>query len=182
MVGITRSKVIVAEYIFQEHKHSKPLHTQKNTFSKTAVFFVNKILLKQCTKQVHKGYPLAGPCVCNHRLELAFAIRNNLSGSSVFVFSLSFFKIMAEWFSIRIQWRSHQSLSEKRGFARTLSEALGESPDFEFTIAKQTHPLSKQLKFWGGLYYCRCNITMYTCLKVVCVNEMYRLVALSSLF
>ena len=47
-------------------------------------------------------------------------------------------------FSIRIQWRSHQSLSEKRGLARTLSEALGDDPDFLFTIANLTpHPLKK---------------------------------------
>jgi single-stranded DNA-binding protein len=29
-----------------------------------AVFFI-KILYKNCKKQVHKGYPLAGPCICN---------------------------------------------------------------------------------------------------------------------
>jgi hypothetical protein len=29
-----------------------------------AVFLI-KILYKNCKKQVHKGYPLAGPCICN---------------------------------------------------------------------------------------------------------------------
>ena len=32
--------------------------------------------------------------------------------------------------SIRIQWGSHESPSEKRGFAITFSEALGVGPDF----------------------------------------------------
>ena len=43
-------------------------------------------------------------------------------------------------FSIRIQWRSHQSPSEKRGFVKTLQNPLGKSWDFRFTIAKQTPP------------------------------------------
>ena len=39
---------------------------------------------KTITKQVHKGYPLAGPWIRNEKLELALAIKNNLSGSSMF--------------------------------------------------------------------------------------------------
>ena len=38
--------------------------TKKNTLFKKVVFFIN-ILLTNCKKQVHKGFPLAGRCICN---------------------------------------------------------------------------------------------------------------------
>ena len=41
-------------------------------------------------KKVHKGYLLAGPFICNYKLELPFAIRNNLSGSPVFFYPFFF--------------------------------------------------------------------------------------------
>ena len=62
--------------------------------------------------------------------------------------------------STRILLNLHQSLSEKRTFARTLSEAFGDANFFQFTIAKRTPPpkKNKNKKNRGGLYYCSCNI------------------------
>jgi len=80
--------LIVVEWIyiviacFSKAKNKANLCQIKNfTLFKRAVFFI-KILYKNCKKQVHKGYPLAGPCICNKKLELTLAIQNNLSGSS----------------------------------------------------------------------------------------------------
>ena len=68
--------------MFFKSKNKANLYQIKNfTLFKKAVFFI-KIRLKNCKNQVHKGYPLAGPCICNKKLELALAIRNNLPGSS----------------------------------------------------------------------------------------------------
>ena len=51
--------------------------------------------------------------------------KTNLCVTCIFCFLLPFcFRLWFEWFSIRTQWRSQQSLSEKRGFARTFSETL----------------------------------------------------------
>ena len=50
---------------FSKAKNKANLYQIKNfTLFKNAVFFI-KIILKNCKKQVHKGYPLAGPCICN---------------------------------------------------------------------------------------------------------------------
>ena len=49
-------------------------------------FSFSKSVLKNAKQQVHKGYPLAAPCICNYELELAFVIRNNLSGFSFLPF------------------------------------------------------------------------------------------------
>ena len=59
---------------------------KKKTFFQNSCFLF-KPLLKNCKKQVHKGYPLAGPCICNYKLKWIFAIKNNLFGSTVFFFS-----------------------------------------------------------------------------------------------
>ena len=64
-------------------------NSKKNTFFQNSCFLF-KPLLKNCKKQVHKGYPLAGPCICNYKLKWTFAIKNNRSGSPV-LFSLSFY-------------------------------------------------------------------------------------------
>ena len=73
------------------------------TWAKTAVSLF-KILLKNCPKQVHKDYPLAGPCICNYKLEFAFAIISTLSGPIV-VFLFSFLiLIVVEWF-LNCDWR-----------------------------------------------------------------------------
>ena len=95
----------------QKHKKKKTnLHNvKKNTFSKTAVSFC-KILFKTCKKQVHKGYPLAGPCICNYKLELACAIRNNLSGSPVF-FS-PFFLFSCGWMVLNCDWMLFKSINK----------------------------------------------------------------------
>ena len=61
-------------------------NSKKNTFFQNSCFLF-KPLLKNCKKQVHKGYPLAGPCICNYKLKWTFAIKNNLFGSTVFFFS-----------------------------------------------------------------------------------------------
>jgi len=55
-------------------KQSKPLPNQNFYLVQKNVFCI-KILFKKCKKQVHKGYPLAGPCICNEKLELALAIK-----------------------------------------------------------------------------------------------------------
>ena len=165
--------------LFKSTNKANLYQIQSFTVFKKTGFFM-KILLNNCKKQVHKGYPLAGPCICNSKLEFALAIINNLSGSSWFFFPSSLvFLIVAEWFLfviacfskaktkqtftksktlpcsvnenpikayqktevlkqnsirmplkpirkqrflIRIQWRSHQSLSEKRGFVETLQK------------------------------------------------------------
>ena len=52
-----------------------------------------KIFFKNCKKHFHKGYPLAGPCMCNYKLELALAIENNLSASPVFFFSFPLYNL-----------------------------------------------------------------------------------------
>ena len=50
---------------FSNAKNKANLYQIKNfTLFKKVVFFI-KILLKNCKEQVHKGYPLAGPCICN---------------------------------------------------------------------------------------------------------------------
>ena len=85
--------VFSCDCMFFKSKNKANLYQIKNfTLFKNVVFFI-KILLKNCKKQVHKGYPLAGPCICNKKLELALAIRNNLPGSSrhFFPFFLSVF-------------------------------------------------------------------------------------------
>ena len=63
--------------------------------------------------------------------------------------------IRKQRFSIRIQWRSHQSPSEKRGFVKTLQKPWGRVGIFDLLL--QSRPPKK--KNWGPpLYYCRCNI------------------------
>jgi len=58
---------------FSKAKSKANLYQIKNfTLFKRAVFFI-KILFKNCKKQVHKGYPLAVPCLCNYKLELVLA-------------------------------------------------------------------------------------------------------------
>ena len=52
--------------LFKGKKQSKPLPNQKFYLVQKSRFVI-KILLKNCKKQVHKGYPLAG---------LAFAIKH----------------------------------------------------------------------------------------------------------
>ena len=82
-----------------KHKQSRPWQILKNTFFQNSCFLF-KPLLKNCKKQVHKGYPLAGPCICNYKLKWTFAIKNNLFGSLV-LFWFSFFLlllIVVEWF------------------------------------------------------------------------------------
>ena len=71
------------------------------------LFYVEKwgpylatLSLNNCKEQVHKGYPLAGPCICNYK---TFAIRNNLFGSTVLFSPSSFFLIKVEWFWIVIE-------------------------------------------------------------------------------
>ena len=63
--------LIVVEWFFNcdcmfFKSKNKQTFTKSKTLpcSKKAVFFI-KILLNNCKKQVHKGYPLAGPCICN---------------------------------------------------------------------------------------------------------------------
>ena len=74
--------VFNCDCMFFKSKNKANLYQIQNfTLFKKGVFFI-KILLKNCKKTVHKGYPLAGPCICNLKLELALAIKNNLSGSS----------------------------------------------------------------------------------------------------
>jgi len=53
---------------------ANPYQIKNYTLFKRAVFVI-KILSKIAKKQVHKGYPLAGPCICNSKLELALAIK-----------------------------------------------------------------------------------------------------------
>ena len=51
--------------MFFKSKNKANLYQIKNfTLFKKAGFFI-KIRLNNCKKQVHKGYPLAGPCICN---------------------------------------------------------------------------------------------------------------------
>ena len=56
---------------------------QKNIFFQNSCFLF-KPLLKNCKKQVHKGYPLAGPCICNYKLKWTFAMKNNIFGNCIF--------------------------------------------------------------------------------------------------
>ena len=55
----------------------------------------------------------------------------------------------------------------KERICQNLTEALGKSWDFRFTIAKQGPPPKK--KIGVGLYYCRCNI-IRCCLSPVEIN------------
>ena len=80
---------------------ANPYQIKNYTLFKRAVFVI-KILSKIAKKQVHKGYPLAGPCICNSKLELALAIKNNPSGSSCFFPSSLVFLVVVEWFQIVI--------------------------------------------------------------------------------
>ena len=59
---------------------------------------------------------------------------------------------MVEWFSITIPWRSHQSLSEKRGFARTLSEALGGRVQILSLQLQSRPPQKKKHQNLGGAF------------------------------
>ena len=69
----------------QKHKEKTNLYKLKDfTFSKTLVFFFKILFTKLQKKQLRKGYPLSGPWICNSKLELAFAIINNLLGSPVY--------------------------------------------------------------------------------------------------
>ena len=113
LIQKTSSELIMACH--QKHKKKTNLYKlKKNTFSKTAVLFF-KILFKNCKKQVHKGYTLAGPCICNYELELVFAIRNTLSGSPVFLF-LSSFLIVVEWMVLNCDWMLFKSIDQANLF------------------------------------------------------------------
>ena len=58
---------------------------------------------KPITKQVHKGYPLAGPCIRNEKLELALAIKKQPFWLQyVFPFSALVSLIVVEWSLIAI--------------------------------------------------------------------------------
>ena len=70
--------------------------------------------------------------------------------------------IRKQRFSIRIQWRSHQSLGKrKERICRNLTEALGRVGIFDILL--QSRPPKKRKHKLGGtpLYYCRCNIILY---------------------
>ena len=79
----------------QKHKKKTNLYKLKKIPSPKQLFSVSNPF-KNCKKQVHKGYPLAGPCICNYK---ACAIRNNLLGSPVF-FSPFFFKLWLHGFKL----------------------------------------------------------------------------------
>ena len=57
-----------------------PSEAQEKTnlykLKKITFFKINGYFLQSRKKQVHKEYPPVGPCVCNHKLELPFAIKN----------------------------------------------------------------------------------------------------------
>ena len=68
-------------HAFQKHQKSNPLQTPKCYLLQSSCFLFKIIFSKRREKHVHKGYPLAGPCICNFKLELAFAKK---SASPVF--------------------------------------------------------------------------------------------------
>ena len=64
--------------------------------------------------------------------------------------------IRKQRFSIRIQWRSHQSLSEKRGFVKTLQKPWGRVGIFDLLL--QSRPPPK--KNVGGLPFTIVDVTL----------------------
>ena len=124
---------------FSKAKTKANLYQIKNfTLFKKAAFFIN-IFLKNCKKTGPQRVP---PCRSLHlQLKTGISTCNKKQPSWLWQ---AFFSLLP----IRIQWRSHQSPSEKRGFVKTLQKPLGKSWDFRFTIAKQTPPLKK--KIGGG--------------------------------
>ena len=73
------------------HKHKKKTYLFKLenfTFFKTVCFLFQNPLKNE---KIHKRYPFAGPCICNYKLELAFAINKQPFGlTRVFSFLLPF--------------------------------------------------------------------------------------------
>ena len=114
--------------LFKSTNKANLYQIQSFTVFKKTGFFM-KILLNNCKKQVHKGYPLAGPCICNSKLELALAIINNLSGSSWFFFPSSLvFLIVAEWFLFVIACFSKAKTKQTFTKSKTLPCSVNENP------------------------------------------------------
>ena len=63
---------------------NKPLQTQRFHLLQNTCFLFQNPFYKIAKKQLRKGYPLSGPWICNSKLELAFAIINNLLVSPVY--------------------------------------------------------------------------------------------------
>ena len=131
--------------MFFKRKNKANLYQIQNFTLFIKAGFFKQILLKNCKKQVHKGYPLAGPCICNYKLELALAIRNNLLGSSRHVFP--FFLSESNEGPIR----AHQKREDLSKPYRSLWGRVG---IFDYCKADPT------LKKRGGtpVYYCPSNI------------------------
>ena len=70
--------------LFKSKSKANLYQIQNFTLFKKAVFFI-KFLLTNCKQQVHKGYPLAGPCICNYKMELALARKTTFLALVVFV-------------------------------------------------------------------------------------------------
>ena len=90
----------------QKHKNSnKPLQF---CLLQNSCFLFQIPFKKLQKEQVHKGYPLAGPCMCNYKLELAFAIRNNLFRlTCIFFLVLPFLNF--GWMVLYCDWMLFQS-------------------------------------------------------------------------
>ena len=105
-------------------------------------------------KKVHKGYLLAGPFICNYKLELPFAIRNNLSGSPVFFYP--FFFLNCGWMVLNQNPMEIPSEPvRKERICQNLIRSLGGECRFLVYICK-SDPIPQKNE--GTLYYCRCNI------------------------
>ena len=71
----------------------------KKTVFKIVAFFLKPFQKIAKKKKVHKGYPLAGSCICNYKLKWTFSMNNNLFGSHVF-FLLVLFTFNCGWMAL----------------------------------------------------------------------------------
>ena len=94
----------------QKHRKKKTnLYKLKSfTFSKTAVFFF-KILLNNCKKKVHKGYPLADPCICNYKYSICNK-KQPFGLTYIFFSFLPFFN--CGWMVLNCDWMLFKSINK----------------------------------------------------------------------
>ena len=125
----------------QKHKKKRPLQPKKLYFLQNSCCLFQNPLKKKCKKQVHKEYPLAAPGIRNYKLELTCAIKTTFRAHLYVCFPSSFWLNGSQSESNEDPIRAYQ---KREDLSEPYQKPLGESPDFWFTIAKQTTPPKKK--------------------------------------
>ena len=84
---------------------------KKKLFFKTAVFFLNPFY-RNCKKQVHKGYPLAGPCICNDKLRVNICNKKQPFWLNCYFFLLFPFTFNCGWIVLNCDWMLLQNTNK----------------------------------------------------------------------